>query len=153
MNTKKGEGDMENVNIVLAANILKYRKKKGLSQEELANKLGVTFQAVSKWENAKAAPDIAFLPVMAEIFGCYENNWMLGMYVYEAILDCSPVLHAFSKKNTKPLPYAEKPYLFDKLEKKTEEQKENDVEAERLKAIIHFNNWFRATKKQFQNKE
>ena len=82
-----------------------------------------------------------------------ENNWMLGMYVYEAILDCSPVLHAFSKKNTKPLPYAEKPYLFDKLEKKTEEQKENDVEAERLKAIIHFNNWFRATKKQFQNKE
>lgn len=82
-----------------------------------------------------------------------ENNWMLGMYVYEAILDCSPILHAFSKKNTKPLPYAEKPYLFDKLEKKTEEQKENDVEAERLKAIIHFNNWFRATKKQFQNKE
>ena len=74
MNTKKGEGDMENVNIVLAANILKYRKKKGLSQEELANKLGVTFQAVSKWENAKAAPDIAFLPVMAEIFGCYIDE-------------------------------------------------------------------------------
>ena len=40
---------MENINIVLAANILKYRKKSGLSQEELANKLGVTFQAVSKW--------------------------------------------------------------------------------------------------------
>ena len=53
---------MENVNITLAANILKYRKKSGLSQDELAQKLGVTFQAVSKWENAKAAPDIAFLP-------------------------------------------------------------------------------------------
>ena len=38
---------MENINIVLAANILKYRKKSGLSQEELANKLGVTFLAVS----------------------------------------------------------------------------------------------------------
>ena len=74
MNTKKGEGDMENVNIILAANILKYRKKKGLSQEELANKLGVTFQAVSKWENAKAAPDITFLPIMADIFGCYIDN-------------------------------------------------------------------------------
>ena len=61
---------MENVNITLAANILKYRKKSGLSQDELAQKLGVTFQAVSKWENAKAAPDIAFLPMMADIFGC-----------------------------------------------------------------------------------
>ena len=74
MNTKKGEGDMENVNIVLAANILKYRKKKGLSQEALAKQLGVTSQAVSKWENAKTAPDIAFLPVMAEIFGCYIDE-------------------------------------------------------------------------------
>lgn len=61
---------MENVNIVLAANILKFRKKSGLSQEELANKLGVTFQAVSKWETAKSAPDITFLPIMADIFGC-----------------------------------------------------------------------------------
>ena len=70
----KGVGVMENVNIVLAANILKYRKKSGLSQEELANKLGVTFQAVSKWENAKAAPDITFLPIMADIFGCYIDE-------------------------------------------------------------------------------
>ena len=61
---------MENVNIVLAANILKYRRKFGLSQDELAKKLGVTFQAVSKWENAKAAPDISFLPVMADVFEC-----------------------------------------------------------------------------------
>lgn len=65
---------MENVNIVLASNILKYRKKLGLSQDELAQKLGVTFQAVSKWENAKAAPDIAFLPIMADIFGCYIDE-------------------------------------------------------------------------------
>lgn len=61
---------MENVNIVLAANILKYRKRSGLSQDELAQKLGVTFQAVSKWENAKAAPDITFLPIMADLFDC-----------------------------------------------------------------------------------
>ena len=74
MDAKKGEGDMENVNIVLAANILKYRKQKGLSQEALAKQLGVTSQAVSKWENAKTAPDIAFLPVMAEIFGCYIDE-------------------------------------------------------------------------------
>ncbi len=65
---------MENVNIVLAANILKYRKKNGLSQEDLAHRLGVTFQAVSKWENAKSAPDIGFLPIMADIFGCHIDE-------------------------------------------------------------------------------
>lgn len=82
-----------------------------------------------------------------------ENNWMIGMYVYEAILDCSPVLHAFSKKGTKPLPYAEKPYLTDVFETKTEAQKEQEKENERLKFLIQMNNWFRATKKQFTNKE
>ena len=61
---------MDNTNIVLATNIQKYRKKCGLTQEELAKKLGVTFQAVSKWENAKTAPDIFFLPEMADLFGC-----------------------------------------------------------------------------------
>ena len=66
----KGVGEMENLNIILAANILKYRKKCGLSQEELANKLGVTFQAVSKWELSKSAPDIFFLPTMADVFEC-----------------------------------------------------------------------------------
>lgn len=82
-----------------------------------------------------------------------ENNWMLGMYVYEAILDCSPILHAFSKKGTKPLPYAEKPYLMEKLQEKTEAEKEQEIENERLKFAIQMNNWFRATKKQFENKE
>ncbi len=61
---------MENTNMILADNIQKLRKKCGLTQEELAGKLGVTFQAVSKWENAKSAPDILLLPQMAEIFGC-----------------------------------------------------------------------------------
>ncbi len=65
---------MDNTNIVLAANIQKYRKKCGLTQEELAKKLGVTFQAVSKWENAKTAPDILFLPTMADLFGCYIDE-------------------------------------------------------------------------------
>lgn len=81
-----------------------------------------------------------------------ENNWMLGMYVYEAILDCSPILHPFSKKGTKPLPYSEKPYLADKLEVKTEEEKQQEIENERLIAQIQFNNWFHATERQFKKK-
>lgn len=61
---------MENTNIILAGNIKKHRKQSGLTQEELAENLGVTFQAVSKWENAKSSPDINFLPLLADIFKC-----------------------------------------------------------------------------------
>lgn len=61
---------MENVNNIFANNLLYLRKKCGLTQDELAEKLGVTFQAVSKWENAKSAPDIFFLPMLADLFGC-----------------------------------------------------------------------------------
>ena len=82
-----------------------------------------------------------------------ENNWMIGMYVYEAIIDCSQILHAFSQKGTKPLPYAEKPFLLDKLREKTEAEKEQERENERLKAIVNFNNWFNATTEHFRNKE
>lgn len=42
---------MENICNILATNIQTYRKKSGMTQEELANKLGVSFQAVSKWES------------------------------------------------------------------------------------------------------
>ncbi len=65
---------MDNTNILLAANIQMLRKKAQLTQEELTEKLGVSFQAVSKWENAKCAPDIMFLPVMAEVFDCYIDE-------------------------------------------------------------------------------
>ena len=45
------------------------RFKAGLTQEQLAEKLGVGPQAVSKWENAVAMPDISLLPLLAETFG------------------------------------------------------------------------------------
>ena len=45
------------------------RKRLGLTQDQLAEKLGVTAQAVSKWENDQSCPDINMLPKLAEIFG------------------------------------------------------------------------------------
>ena len=49
--------------------IAKYRKELGLTQEGLALKLGVTNQAVSKWESGQSCPDIALLPLLADLFG------------------------------------------------------------------------------------
>lgn len=49
--------------------IMKYRKELGLTQEALANQLGVTNQAVSKWESDQSCPDVALLPKIADLFG------------------------------------------------------------------------------------
>ena len=79
-----------------------------------------------------------------------ELMWVQGMYIYEALCEVSPVLHAFSKKGTKPLPYSEKPYL-SKIDKKvTKQEKQQHIENERLIAQIHFQNWARNTKKMFE---
>ena len=51
---------------ILAKNINRYRKEKGLTQEGLAQQLGITYQAVSKWENAQTMPDLALLPELSK---------------------------------------------------------------------------------------
>lgn len=53
----------------LGKRIVAGRRRIGLTQEQLAERLGVTAQAVSKWENDQSCPDIAMLPKLAEIFG------------------------------------------------------------------------------------
>lgn len=50
-------------------NISALRKKKGITQEELANELGVSAQAVSKWENNSSCPDVSLLTEIADYFG------------------------------------------------------------------------------------
>ena len=53
----------------LGKKIKQLRFKASLTQEQLAESVGVSAQAVSKWENSVAMPDIALLPKLAEIFG------------------------------------------------------------------------------------
>lgn len=53
----------------LGATIKRLRNEKQITQEELATYLGVSFQAVSKWENETTMPDIALLPKLALFFG------------------------------------------------------------------------------------
>ena len=48
--------------------IKKYRKEAGMTQEEMANRLGVTTPAVNKWENSNSKPDIELLAPIARLF-------------------------------------------------------------------------------------
>lgn len=58
--------------------IVTLRKKNGLTQMELAEKMGVTDKAVSKWERDLSFPDISSLPRLAEIFNVTVDELMQG---------------------------------------------------------------------------
>ena len=61
----KGVGSLQSI----GSNIRAFRLQNGFTQEQLAEKLGVTFQAVSKWETNANTPDISLLPVIAAVLG------------------------------------------------------------------------------------
>ena len=77
----------------LGKRIMTHRKRLGLTQDKLAEMMGVTAQAVSKWENDQSCPDISALPQLADIFGVTTDT-LLGREVFQ--------------ENT-PEPVAEKP--------------------------------------------
>ena len=69
------------MNNLLSANIARYRKERKFTQETLANKLNITFQAVSKWETGQSMPDIATLPKLAAVLGVSVDK-LLGYAAY-----------------------------------------------------------------------
>lgn len=66
------------MNIYFGENFKKLRKEKDLTQENLADFLGVTFQAISKWERGEAYPDITMLPAIASFFNSSVDD-LLGV--------------------------------------------------------------------------
>lgn len=58
--------------------ISKYRKAKGMTQEELAAIMGVSSQAVSKWENDASCPDISLLPQLCKVLGITTDELLTG---------------------------------------------------------------------------
>ena len=62
--------------MILADKIIQLRKKNGWSQEELAEKMNVSRQAVSKWESAQAVPDLQKILALSELF-CVTTDYLL----------------------------------------------------------------------------
>ena len=57
------------MNNILGENIARLRKEKGMTQEDLARELNISYQAVSKWENGISSPDISNIKLLAQFFG------------------------------------------------------------------------------------
>ena len=55
--------------MILADKIIEQRKKNGWSQEELAEKMDVSRQSISKWESAQSVPDMGRIVLLSQIFG------------------------------------------------------------------------------------
>lgn len=70
------------MNIKLGEKIKSLRKQKNISQEVLADYLGVTFQAVSKWETGAAMPDVTLIPAIASFFGVSTDE-LFDFNLYE----------------------------------------------------------------------
>ena len=63
----------------MADRIQNLRKEKNYSQEELADKIGVSRQAVSKWESEQSKPDLEKIIIMSELFGVTTDYILKGL--------------------------------------------------------------------------
>ena len=68
----------------LSERIALARKQAGLSQEQLGEKLGVSRQAVSKWESGQTNPDVAYVAEMCRLFGVSSDWLLLGQETEQA---------------------------------------------------------------------
>jgi len=64
--------------LLIGENIRSFRKKNDLTQEELADRLGVTYQSISRWENGATYPDLELIPAIAETLAVTVDE-LLGM--------------------------------------------------------------------------
>ena len=78
--------------IKLGEKIKTLRKQKNISQEVLASYLGVSFQAVSKWENGSTMPDVILIPAIASFFGVSTDE-LFDFNLYETEKQVEEICH------------------------------------------------------------
>lgn len=61
--------------IIVSQKVKSFRRENRLTQEQFAIGLGVSAQAISKWEREECYPDITFLPTLADALGCTVNDF------------------------------------------------------------------------------
>ncbi|MBE6654384.1 MAG: helix-turn-helix domain-containing protein [Ruminococcaceae bacterium] len=82
--------------IKLGEKIRSLRKEKNISQEVFAEHLGVSFQAVSKWENGNTMPDVTMIPAIASFFGVSTDE-LFDFNVYETEKAVEAIVDEYSK--------------------------------------------------------
>ena len=82
--------------IKLGEKIKLLRKQKNISQEVFANYLGVSFQAVSKWENGNTMPDVIIIPAIASFFGVSTDE-LFDFNLYEIEKNIEAIVDEHSK--------------------------------------------------------
>ena len=80
----------------LGEKIKSLRKQKNISQEVFANYLGVSFQAVSKWENGNTMPDVTMIPAIASFFGVSTDE-LFDFNLYEMEKNVEAIVDEYSK--------------------------------------------------------
>lgn len=78
------------MNIDIANRLLQLRRARGYSQEELADRIGISRQSVSKWERAEASPDTDNLIALARLYGVSLDELLLGLPPRQETEDVSP---------------------------------------------------------------
>lgn len=107
--------EVSDMAIYLNENIKNLRKKSGITQETLADYLGVTFQSVSRWERGDGYPDIAFLPSIASFFNISVDE-LLGVNNVQNEQKISTYIAHYDSMQLKDLPS-----VFDEYRKAVKE--------------------------------
>jgi len=73
-------------NIKVGNQILLLRKRNGFTQDELAEKLGISAQAISKWENGHALPETAMLPLLSKLLNTSIDSILMPVIIKEGAI-------------------------------------------------------------------
>ena len=85
---------------ILCDSISSMRKQKGMTQEQIASQLGISPQAVSKWESKRSCPDIGLLPQIARMFDCTGPSLAGGRSAARGGLSGPPAAAALLRQRT-----------------------------------------------------